>query len=58
MYELFHEGRACLRQPAPFRPDAILLDIGMPVMDGYAACRALRWDDAFKTTPIIAQTAG
>ena len=34
----------------------ILLDIGLPVMDGYAVCRALRQDAAFRTLPIIAQS--
>jgi len=34
----------------------ILLDIGLPVMDGYAVCRALRQDDLVKDTLIIAQT--
>src|ERR1700721_2378792 len=37
-------------------PDAILLDIGLPVMDGYAVCRAFRQDDRFRNALIIAQT--
>jgi signal transduction histidine kinase len=55
-YRLVHDGRHALETAKDFRPDAILLDIGLPGMDGYAVCRALRQDDAFKRTPIIAQT--
>jgi signal transduction histidine kinase len=55
-YRLVHDGRRALETAKDFRPDAILLDIGLPGMDGYAVCRALRQDEAFKRTPIIAQT--
>lgn len=54
--ESIHDGREALDAARRFRPDAILLDIGLPGMDGYEVCRALRRDDAFKTTTIIAQT--
>lgn len=55
-YSLVHDGRQALEAARTFRPDVILLDIGMPVMDGYAVCRELRADPEFKKTPIIAQT--
>jgi signal transduction histidine kinase len=55
-YHLVHDGRQALEAAREFRPDAILLDIGLPVMDGYAVCRAFRQDDLFKDTLIIAQT--
>lgn len=38
-------------------PDVILLDIGLPGMDGYEVCRAFRQDDTFRSIPIIAQTS-
>jgi signal transduction histidine kinase len=55
-YHLVHDGRQALEAAREFRPDAILLDIGLPVMDGYAVCRAFRQDDLFKDALIIAQT--
>jgi signal transduction histidine kinase len=55
-YRLVHDGRKALQAAREFRPDAILLDIGLPVLDGYAVCRAFRQDDLFKETLIIAQT--
>ncbi|WP_158929402.1 response regulator [Acidisphaera sp. S103] len=55
-YHLVHDGRQALQAARDFRPDAILLDIGLPVMDGYAVCRAFRQDDLFKDALIIAQT--
>ncbi|MDQ3289247.1 MAG: ATP-binding protein [Pseudomonadota bacterium] len=36
------EGLSALRIAAEFRPDAALLDIGLPVMDGYELARRLR----------------
>ncbi|MEA2427454.1 MAG: hypothetical protein QOF37_1082, partial [Thermoleophilaceae bacterium] len=36
--------------------DIVLMDIMMPVTDGYAAMRAIRALDEFKTLPIIAVT--
>jgi len=38
-------------------PDAILLDIEMPVMDGFIVCEQLRKDDAVKHIPIVILTA-
>jgi signal transduction histidine kinase len=55
-YHLVHDGRQALQAARDYAPDAILLDIGMPGMDGYAVCRAFRQDALFKTIPIIAQT--
>lgn len=35
-------GYDALREAGEFRPDAVLLDIGLPVMDGYEIARRLR----------------
>ena len=37
-------------------PAAVVSDINMPVMDGYAVCHAIRGDDALKNTPVILLT--
>jgi CheY-like chemotaxis protein len=55
-YRMVHEGNLAVQTAQDYRPDAILLDIGMPVMDGYAVCRALREQTLFDDTVIIAQT--
>ena len=39
------------------RPDIILMDLSLPVMDGIAATQKIRSHDSFKTIPVIAVTA-
>lgn len=40
-----------------FRPDLILLDIQLPIMDGYAVARSLRNNLGLQEIPIIAVTS-
>jgi two-component system cell cycle response regulator DivK len=39
------------------KPDLILMDLGMPVMDGWEATRKIKANDALKHIPIIAVTS-
>ena len=38
------------------KPDLILMDVGMPQVDGYEICRLLRRHPAFKQTPVVMVT--
>lgn len=51
-----NDGRTALKLAAEFRPDVVLLDIGMPEMDGIAVCKALRAIPELSHIKIIAQT--
>ena len=39
------------------RPDLILMDLSLPVMDGWEATRQLKANDDFRSIPVIALTA-
>lgn len=47
-------GVAAARSQAP---DLVLLDIGLPGMDGHAVARALRADPATRALPVVAVTS-
>jgi two-component system, sensor histidine kinase len=49
-------GREALAQFERFEPDAVLLDIGMPGMDGYEVARRIRAMPSGNGTPLIALT--
>lgn len=50
-------GREALEIASVIKPDLILMDLRMPVMDGYEATQALRQTDWGRKTPVIAITA-
>lgn len=59
---LGHESRVAYNGPDALAaasaepPDAVILDIGLPGMDGYEVARRLRADDRLKHVPLIAIT--
>ncbi|MGI3777420.1 MAG: response regulator [Janthinobacterium lividum] len=54
---LAHDGQQALDQVAAESPDIVLLDMNLPVMDGWTVARTLRGQDATRTLPLIALTA-
>ena len=50
-------GADAVRKSVEYRPDLIILDIMMPVMDGYEACRRIKTNLDTANTPIIIVTA-
>lgn len=51
-----HDGKSALKLAAQFKPDVVLLDIGMPGMDGLQVCAHLRAMPELGQMKIIAQT--
>ena len=51
-----YDGKEALSKISS-KPDLIVLDIMMPVLDGYEVCRRIRDTKGFETTPIIFLTA-
>lgn len=51
------DGQEALDKAAAERPDLILLDMNMPVMNGQEVLRRLRADPGLKDTPVIMLTA-
>ncbi|HEY0962886.1 MAG TPA: response regulator [Pseudomonadales bacterium] len=51
-----HDGPTALEIAREMQPDVILLDLGLPGMNGYEVCRELRRNPVFADTLIIAQT--
>jgi len=52
--EVAYNGPDGLAKARVFRPDTVLCDIGLPVMDGYEVARAIRADEALKDVLLVA----
>jgi len=50
-------GREAVQKAKDYRPDLIVLDIMMPVMNGYEACRLIKADPETKNIPVVMVTA-
>jgi two-component system, cell cycle response regulator DivK len=51
------DGQEGLEQTRAQQPDLLLLDMNLPVMDGWTLARTLKSDEATRHIPIIALTA-
>ena len=54
---LAHDGEEGVMKARSTHPEVILLDMNLPVMDGWTAARTLKSDAATAQIPIIALTA-
>ena len=51
------DGYEAVQQAVKYRPDIILMDLMMPIMDGFTATRLIREHEELKKIPILAVTA-
>ena len=54
---LAHDGQQGVDKVRTERPDIVLLDMNLPVMDGWTAAETLKADPQTATIPLIALTA-
>ena len=54
---LAHDGQEAVDKTRSERPDVVLLDMNLPVMDGWTAARTLKDDPDTAKVPLIALTA-
>lgn len=57
LYETAKTGTEALLKTKDFAPDLIFLDIMMPEMDGYEACKRLKEDPETRHIPVVVVTA-
>ncbi len=54
--QVVHDGLAALDAASESRPEVVLLDIGLPGLDGYQVARRLREDVGLDTSLLVAMT--
>jgi CheY-like chemotaxis protein len=52
--EVRHDGRSALDAAAGMTPDVVLVDLGLPDIDGFEVCRALRRGSAASALKVVA----
>lgn len=52
-----YDGRQALDAVRRFEPDAVFLDLDMPVLDGFCTCRAIRLAPSPRLPVLVAVTA-
>jgi two-component system alkaline phosphatase synthesis response regulator PhoP len=55
--EVAYDGAQGIEKVKANPPDAIVLDVMMPEMDGYAVCKELKGDEKYADIPIVMLTA-
>jgi len=55
--EIAEDGAAGLEAMKSYRPDLVLMDMGLPVIDGWDATTQAKADEEINSIPIIALTA-
>ncbi len=58
-FEVIHasDGEEALKRAREGHPDLMVLDLMLPKLDGYKVCRALKFDERYRTLPIIILSA-
>ncbi len=51
------DGAIAVEMARQHMPEVILMDVGLPIIDGYEATRRIKADPATRTIPVIALTA-
>ncbi len=51
--QIAHDGEEIVKALATFLPDLILLDLVMPIKDGFTALEEIRSQEKFKLIPIL-----
>jgi signal transduction histidine kinase/CheY-like chemotaxis protein len=54
--EIANDGQEAVERARAFQPDVVLLDIGLPILDGYGVCRAIRAEPWGNRVYIVALT--
>ena len=52
-----HDGQVAIDKARKHRPDLVLMDLGLPGLDGYETARRLRTEPGLSAVPIAALTA-
>jgi len=52
-----YDGQEALDKARAEKPDLMILDLMLPKLDGYKVCRMLKFDEKYKSIPIILFTA-
>ena len=56
LVETAHDGLEAVDAAERFRPDVVLMDLGMPRLDGYAAARRIRAEEWGRKALVVALT--